>query len=140
MEKSILLVKIILKSLWLLFAGLIFIGGLIMFIDATKEDDGWTAWFAWGTACALITLINTIKTIITSIKGGAEEGADTYTYENGYISNHPFLGALFGIFFGIFAAILLGPLYLLVKTLEIITSLTDNIKLLREINSSEGDF
>jgi len=139
MEKAWLLIKIIIKIIWVTFAVFLFIGGLIMFIDGVKEGDGWMTWFAWGTGCAVLTIFNTIKTIVTSIKEGAEDGANDYTYNNGYISNHPFLGALMGLAVGILASMLVGPIYLLYKAVDMIGSLITNISDLRRLNSYDGE-
>ena len=139
MNKSKLLIKVIFKSIWLAFAVLVLIAGLIAFISLIKDGEGWAGWFGWGVLCAMLTIVNTFKTIFSGARQGARDGTNHYTYSNGYISNHPFLGALFGFIIGIVVALLLGPIYLLVRVILVLPTFIEEVRTLRALNQDEDD-
>ena len=89
--------KVTFKSIWLVFASLFFIVGIVL----AKEMGGFGGWMIGGFACTFPLVADLIKEMAKGGKQGEIEGANTYYVRDWgsslTISNNPQLGWLKGI-------------------------------------------
>lgn len=111
-EKSKKVTKIVFNCIWLVISLILWICGLIAFLEK-KDQDALGAWLSWGGICVIPVLIPILKWSLHSGKTGARDGANTYTAtDNGdsiHIQNHPIRGAIVGFLVGLALGILAGP-------------------------------
>lgn len=115
---------LVFKSIWLVFAAIMFAGGSMFFFRAKSFSN----WLIWGVFCLFPMLGSVIRDIIVSAREGARRGANSYTVSvsgnTATVSNHPFREAIISIVVSIFASILMGPValgvYMLVAIIQII--------------------
>lgn len=109
MEKKVTIGKIVFKSIWVLASMFCWVAGLVYFF----EEKSFGNWMFWGAASIPMTFFWMVPNVILkSIIDSRREGARSFTVSSDgrTISNHPFLGAVFGFFVGIFCTLLLGPI------------------------------
>ena len=109
-QKTKDIITIIFHGIWLVAAGIFWIGGLIIFL-ANKDAE---TWFLWGIRCAVLVIIPLIRALIDTVKKGAREGANEYTAtidgDTIHVRNHPIRGAVWALFGGILGAFLISPI------------------------------
>lgn len=129
MEKKLTIGKIVFKSIWVLVSMLLWIAGLIIFF----KEKSFGNWMLWGATSIPMTFFWMVPNmILKSMKDGRRDGARSFTVssDGSTISNHPFLGAVFGFIIGIFCSLLLGPI---AAPCVAINSIVDIIKLIRTL-------
>lgn len=129
MEKKVTIGKIVFKSIWVLASLFLWIGGLVTFFG--EKSFGY--WMMWGGMSIPMTFFWMVPNVILkSIKDNRREGARSFTVSSDgrTISNHPFLGAVFGFIAGIFVTLLLGPI---AAPFIGIKSIVEIIKLIRDL-------
>lgn len=135
-QKALLISKIVFKAIWLAFAILFWVVGLLMFLSQRDIGEGFGGWLFWGGFCIFPCLIDVIKGVIDSAKQGWNDGANDYSASvsdtHVTVQNHPFRGAILGIISGIFGGLLIGPVLVVIKVLKAIIDIIKTIITLRK--------
>lgn len=130
-EKTKYITKVVINSIWLAVSLFMYFGGLYVFIDMGKNFG---AWMMWGIFCAIIIIPFIYKFTKKSTKDSARDGANTYSVSvsgnSATVSNHPFLGAVFGFVVGIFLSLAFGPIVAAGYIIKTIVTLIKNISAL----------
>ncbi|MBQ2794099.1 MAG: hypothetical protein IKL79_00440 [Clostridia bacterium] len=103
---------IVFRAVWTVVATLLWILGLIYFIDDTR----FMTWFAWGVMCAIPLCVEIIKNAIDSARRGAHRGSHEYTityYDtHAEVRDNSASGCLWGFVGGLLGGLFIGPVIL----------------------------
>jgi len=129
LEKAKKISGIVFYGIWLVVSLLLWIAGLMIFLNYMGSGDEFIYWFLWGILCVFPIIIPILKEAFDSAKKGARDGANRYTATQSgntiHIENHPFRGAIKGFLVGIIAGILIGPVLLVIYFIKNILTLID---------------
>lgn len=120
--------SIVFKSIWLVLAIGLWIGGLVAF---NSNEDKLAGWFIWGGLCSICVIWTLLKNAGKSAKKGARDGANDYTItDHGshyVVENHPLRGAIIGFVGGLIGGVAIGqilvPIFVIKNTIALISSL-----------------
>lgn len=105
---------IVLRILWIIFAVLLWISGLVMF----RDDTSFGMWFGWGAICAIPMCVRIIRQAFASAREGAVRGSREYTVsysslsDTYHVSDNSGSGCLWGFVGGLLGGIVIGPVLL----------------------------
>lgn len=123
---------VVFRVIWLIAAVVLWIGGLVYFIERTE----FLSWLAWGMACAIPLCVQIIKNTVDSARRGAHEGSHEYTITyspdtgNVDVRDHSASGCLWGLLGGLFGGILVGPVVLPLYFVGVLGTTIADIRLL----------
>ena len=106
------------KCIWLTFALVMWIIGLVIFLQ-NLNSDFFAGWFIFGALCIVPILGDVLPLVFWVGVSGAIESAFRFDIEVTETSvtatNHPVRGFILGLIGGIIGALLIGPVWLLVR-------------------------
>ena len=114
-QKAKLIAGIVFHSIWLFISVILWIFGLIAFIEL-KDSEGFGAWAMWGFVCAIPIVGSILKMAISAGRSNARDGERVYSAEvvgnTVYFRNHAWSYGFWGFVIALILGVILGQLIL----------------------------
>ena len=133
-EKAKLIAGLVFNSIWLLVSVLLWIFGLIGFIEMV-DSEGFSAWAIWGFMCAIPIAGSILKMAISAGRSNARDGERVYSAEvvgnTVYFRNHAWSYGFWGFVISLIVGVILGQVILPIFIIRAIKYIVNASRILK---------